>query len=67
MLLNKFKKTYTRRNTGIKNRIGVTLKHHGLGSSKESRARIIIKSSHVGRKQIKIWPVESSGGVFAAQ
>ena len=67
MLLNKFKKIYTRRNTGIKNRIGVTVKHHGLGSNKESRARIVIKSSHVGRKQTKIWPAEASGGVVAAQ
>jgi hypothetical protein len=67
MLLNKYKKIHTRRKTGIKNRIGVAMKYRGLEQNKEGRARILVKLSHIGRKQIKIWPAEASRGVVAAQ
>jgi RNase P protein component len=65
MLLNKFRRIYTRRHTGTRNRIGVTIKPNGSGANERNRARVIIKSSQVGRKQIKIWPAEMRGGTIA--
>ena len=67
MLLNKFRRIYTRRNTGARNRIGVIVKPNGSGSNEKNRVRIIMESSQVGRKQIKIWPAETSGGAVAGQ
>lgn len=67
MLLNKFQRIYTRRHTGIKNRIGVTTKQPGSDAYEESHMRIIIRSSQVRKKQIKIWPAEASRGVVAVQ
>ncbi len=67
MLLNKFQKIYTRRHTGNKNRIGVIRKQPGSGVNKENRVKVIVRTSQVRKRQIKIWPAEVSGGIVAVQ
>jgi hypothetical protein len=67
MLLNKFRRIYTQRNSRTRNRIGFITKPNGSGSNEKNRTRIIMESSQVGRKQIMIWPAEARGGTVAIQ
>ncbi|KPK62543.1 hypothetical protein AMJ83_10535 [candidate division WOR_3 bacterium SM23_42] len=67
MLLSKFKKIYTPRKRGTKNRIGITRKHHGLAPFVTQCANPFSKSSQISRPHIRIWLAEANGGIVAIQ
>jgi len=64
MLLDRFKKIYSRRLSGpTKNRIGLTKKLAGGTKKNERKREIILKSSSTHRPQIRIYPSENFGGI----
>jgi len=64
MLLDRFKKIYSRRPSGqTKHRIGLTKKLAGGMKKNEKNNQIILKSSSTHRPQIRIYPSENFGGI----